>query len=167
MTLLRVRTNMRTCPWLDLCIASHAYWVPFTTIAAESDLPNKNNMMSQHTNPNITPVFEYNYRRFYGILQILKIELTLTDSFGVLPWFSRDLVYPCQFWEVSWNYYENADSIHGNIASQNCFACQIWSWWCFRTFRKFSQIWLSYVHWLVIIYLCPPGELEILRKILR
>ena len=158
---------MRTCPWLDLCIASHAYWVPFTTIPAESALPNKNNMMSQHTNPNITPVFEYNYRRFYGILQILKIELTLTDSFGVLPWLSRSRADSCQLWEVYWKYYENTNPFTETSPLKNCAACQFWSWWCFRTFRKFSQIWLSYVHWLVIIYLCPPGELEILRKILR
>ena len=128
---------MHTCPWLDLCIASHAYWVPFTTIVAESALPNKNNMMSQHTNPNITPVFEYNYRRFYGILQILKIELTLTDSFGVLPWLSRSRADSCQLWEVSWNYYENADSIYGNIASQKL--CRV-SILIMMMFSNISQI---------------------------
>ena len=85
MTLVRVRTNLRTCPWLDLCIESLAYWIPFTTIAVESALPNKKNLMSQDTNPHITPVLEYNYRRFYGILQILEIELTLTDLFGFAP----------------------------------------------------------------------------------
>ena len=128
---------MRTCPWLDLCIESYAYWIPFTTIAVESALPYKKPMMSQDTNPHITPVFEYNYRRFYGILQILKIELTLTDLFGFAPWFSRDLVYPCQFWEVSWNYYENADSIHGNIASQKL--CRV-SILIMMMFSNISQI---------------------------